>query len=110
MAHIAGKHAFLELLRDEGVAILFGNPGSTELALMDALALASGPRFVLGVHEGVVMSMAHGYAASTGKLCAVNLHAAPGLGNALGMLYNIKKSNLPVLVTAGQQDLSIAVR
>jgi benzoylformate decarboxylase len=54
--------------------------------------------------------MAHGYAASTGRLAAVNLHAAPGLGNALGMLYNVKKAGAPVLVTAGQQDLSIALR
>jgi benzoylformate decarboxylase len=65
---------------------------------------------VLGLHEGIVMSMAHGYAAATGRLAAVNLHAAPGLGNALGMLYNVKKAGAPVLVTAGQQDLSIAVR
>jgi benzoylformate decarboxylase len=110
MVRIAGKHAFLELLRDEGIDIIFGNPGSTELALMDALAIKPSPRFVLGLHEGIVMSMAHGYAAATGRLAAVNLHAAPGLGNALGMLYNIKKANAPVLVTAGQQDLSIAVR
>jgi benzoylformate decarboxylase len=110
MVRIAGKHAFLELLRDEGVDYLFGNPGSTELALMDALAVEARPRFVLGLHEGIVMSLAHGYAASTGRLAAVNLHAAPGLGNALGMLYNVKKAGAPVLVTAGQQDLSIALR
>ena len=107
---ISGRHAFLEILRDEGVEYIFGNPGSTELALMDALAVELEPKFVLGLHEGIVMSMAHGYAASTGKLAAVNLHAAPGLGNALGMLYNIKKAGAPVLVTAGQQDLSIALR
>jgi benzoylformate decarboxylase len=46
MVRIAGKHAFLELLRDEGVEYLFGNPGSTELALMDALAVEPAPRFV----------------------------------------------------------------
>jgi benzoylformate decarboxylase len=110
MVRLAGKHAFLDLLRDEGIEYLFGNPGSTELALMDALAVESVPRFILGLHEGVVLSMAHGYAASTGRLAAVNLHAAPGLGNALGMLYNVKKAGLPVLVTAGQQDLSLALR
>ena len=107
---LTGAEAFLELLRDEGVEYLFGNPGSTELVLMDALAAAGVPPFILGLHEAVVMSMAHGYAASTGRLAAVNLHAAPGLGNALGMLYNAKKANAPILVTAGQQDLSIAAR
>lgn len=110
MVRIAGKHALLELLRDEGVRYLFGNPGSTELALMDALAVESAPHFILCLHEGIAISMAHGYAAATGRLAAVNLHAAPGLGNALGMLYNVKKANAPLLVTAGQQDLSMAVR
>ena len=110
MPMIAGKHAFMALLRDEGIDLLFGNPGSTELALMDALSVEDGPRFVLCLHEGVVMSMAHGYAASTGRLAATLLHAAPGLGNALGMLYNVKRANAPVLVIAGQQDLSMAVR
>jgi benzoylformate decarboxylase len=105
-----GAEAFVELLRDEDVDYVFGNPGSTELVLMDALAAANGPSFILGLHEAIVMSMAHGYAASTGRLAAVNLHAAPGLGNALGMLYNVKKAHAPVLVTAGQQDLSIAAR
>lgn len=110
MPMMAGKHAFTALLRDEGVDLLFGNPGSTELSLMDALSVEERPRFILGLHEGVVMSMAHGYAASTGRLAAAIVHAAPGLGNALGMLYNVKRANAPILVAAGQQDLSITVR
>ena len=88
MPLIAGKRAFLELLRQEGVEILFGNPGTTELPLMDALAVESGPRYVLGLQEGAVMAMAGGYAQASGKLAAVNLHVAPGLGNAMGMLYD----------------------
>jgi hypothetical protein len=36
---MSGKRAFLELLKQEGVEILFGNPGTTELPLMDALAV-----------------------------------------------------------------------
>ena len=108
MPRLAGSHALLELLQQEGVEVLFGNPGSTELPLMDALAVG-GPRFVLGLHEAAVLSMADGYAQAGGRLAAVNLHAAPGVGNALGMLYNAKKSGAPLLVTAGQQDASIAL-
>jgi benzoylformate decarboxylase len=40
-------------------------------------------------------------------LAVCNLHAAPGLGNAMGMLYNAAKAGAPVLVTAGQQDMAI---
>src|SRR5262245_31710314 len=35
---MSGKRAFLDLLKQEGVEIMFGNPGTTELPLMDAFA------------------------------------------------------------------------
>jgi benzoylformate decarboxylase len=109
MTEIAGKHALLELFVQEGIGYIFGNPGSTELHLMDALAGDARIRFVLGLQEACVMGMADGYAQASGELAAVSLHAAPGLGNALGMLYNAKMAGTPLLVTAGQQDLSFAL-
>ena len=109
MPRISGKRAFIELLKQEGVKFLFGNPGTTELALMDAFAVENELRYVLGLHEGAVMSMADGYAQASGSLAAVNLHVAPGLGNALGMLYDAQKCGAPILVTAGQQDQSFSV-
>src|SRR5579864_787045 len=102
---MSGKRAFLELLKQEGVDILFGNPGTTELALMDALAVESGLRYVLGLQEAAVMAMADGYAQASGRLAVVNLHVTPGLGNAMGMLYDAQKAGSPLLVTAGQHDL-----
>jgi benzoylformate decarboxylase len=109
MTEIAGKQALLELFVQEGVRFIFGNPGSTELHLMDALAADERIRFILGLQESCVMGMADGYAQASGTLAAISLHAAPGLGNALGMLYNAKKANAPLIVTAGQQDLSFAL-
>ena len=55
------------------------------------------------------MAMADGYAQASGELAVLNLHVAPGLGNAMGMLYDAMKANAPVLVTAGQQDLEYIV-
>ncbi len=101
---ISGKRAFLELLKQEGVEVLFGNPGTTELPLMDALAVDNDVRYVLGLQEAVVMAMADGYAQASGKLAVVNLHVTPGLGNAMGMLYDAQKAASPILVTAGQHD------
>lgn len=109
MSVIAGKHAFLELLRQEDVKFVFGNPGTTELSLMDAFAGETEIRYVLALHEGIAVAMAHGYAVASGKIACVNLHAAPGLGNALGMLYNAKKAGAPLLVTAGQHHTSITL-
>jgi benzoylformate decarboxylase len=103
----AGKHLFLDILHSEGVEMIFGNPGTTELPLLDAFVVEDRLRYILGLNEVVVMGMADGWAQATGKLAVCNLHAAPGLGNAMGMLYNAAKAGAPVLVTAGQQDMSI---
>ncbi|OYU14386.1 MAG: benzoylformate decarboxylase [Alphaproteobacteria bacterium PA4] len=102
-----GKHILLDLLHSEGVEFIFGNPGTTELPLMDAMVVEDRLRYILGLNEVVVMGMADGYAQATGRLAVCNLHAAPGLGNAMGMLYNAAKAGAPILVTAGQQDMSI---
>ena len=101
---MSGKRAFLELLKQEGVDIIFGNPGTTELPLMDALAVENELRYVLALQEASVIGMADGYAQASGKLAVVNLHVTPGLGNAMGMLYDAQKAGAPILVTAGQHD------
>ena len=104
MNTITGRSAFLALLEDEGVTHLFGNPGTTELPIMDALPEHPGLRYVLGLQEGVVLSMADGYARASRRLAACNVHVAPGLGNAMGALYNANWCGSPILVTAGQQE------
>ena len=106
MPVMSGKRAFLELLKQEGVEVLFGNPGTTELPLMDAFATENELRYLLGLQEAAVMAMADGYAQASGKLAVVNLHVAPGLGNAMGMLYDAQKAGSPILVTAGQHEQS----
>jgi benzoylformate decarboxylase len=106
---MSGKRAFLDLLKQEGVEIVFGNPGTTELPLMDAFAVENDIRYVLGLQEAALMAMADGYAQASGKLTVLNLHVAPGLGNAMGMLYDAQKAGSPILITAGQQDLEYLV-
>lgn len=99
-----GYDAFIALLASEGVEYLFGNPGTTELAIMEAMGAQSAIRYVLGLQEGIVVGMADGYARASGRLAAANVHVAPGLGNAMGSLYSAKFSGSPVLLTAGQQE------
>jgi benzoylformate decarboxylase len=103
---MSGSRAFLALLKQEGVEVMFGNPGTTELPLMDAFATENELRYMLGLQEAAVIAMADGYAQASGKLAVVNLHVAPGLGNAMGMLYDAQKAGSPILVTAGQHDQS----
>ena len=102
---ISGRNAFIELLQSEGVTHLFGNPGTTELPIMHALADYPDMRYVLGLQEAIVSrAMADGYARASGQLVACNVHVAPGLGNAMGSLFTAFNSGTPLLITAGQQE------
>ena len=101
---IKGYDAFLECLSSEGVDYLFGNPGTTELAIMEAVGKQSDIEYILGLQENIVVAMADGYARASGSLAVANVHVAPGLGNAMGSIYNAKFFGSPVLITAGQQE------
>jgi benzoylformate decarboxylase len=95
------RDATFDLFRAQGMTTMFGNPGSTELPM-----LADFPgdfRYVLGLQEAVVVGMADGFALASGKTTVVNLHTAPGVGNAMGAIFNAQANHSPLLVTAGQQ-------
>ena len=98
------KHAVMEQLLLESTKYVFGNPGSTELAFMDALQDYHQIQYVLGLHETVPVAMADGYARATHRPAVVNLHIAPGLANGMSMIYNAAKGGAPLVVTVGQQD------
>jgi benzoylformate decarboxylase len=100
-----GSTAFLSLLVDEGVTHLFGNPGTTELPLMAALPQCPEIAYVLGAQEAAVVAMADGYARASGRLAVCNVHVAPGLGNAMGSLFNAMWVGSPLIVTAGQHEV-----
>lgn len=105
MNPVLGREAFLTLLADEGVTHLFGNPGTTELPIMAALSQQTSIEYVMGLQESIVVSMADGFSRASGKLSACNVHVAPGLGNAMGSLFNAHWVGSPVIVTAGQQEI-----
>ena len=104
MNRITGRSAFLALLKDEGITHLFGNPGTTELPIMHALKEHPDLTYVLGLQESLVVAMADGFSRASGKLVACNVHVAPGLGNAMGSLFNAKFTGTPMILTAGQQE------
>lgn len=98
------RDILIDILRDEGVTHIFGNPGSTEMPLLDALVDTPDLQYVLGLQEATALGMADGWALATGRTGFVNLHAAGGLGNAMGVLVAAKASGTPLVITAGQQD------
>jgi benzoylformate decarboxylase len=95
------REASFDLFRAHGMTTIFGNPGSTELPM-----LADFPddfTYVLALQEAVVVGMADGYAQASRQPTHVNLHTAPGLGNAMGAIFNAQANHTPLLITAGQQ-------
>ena len=99
-----GRSAFLALLKDEGITHLFGNPGTTELPIMHALKDHPDLTYVMAMQESLVVAIADGYSRASGRLVACNVHVAPGLGNAMGSLYNAQFTGTPMILTAGQQE------
>ena len=95
------REATFELLRARGMTTIFGNPGSTELPMLGDFP--EDFRYVLGLQEAVVVGMADGYAQASGGVAHVNLHTAPGVGNAMGAIFNSQANHSPLLITAGQQ-------
>jgi benzoylformate decarboxylase len=95
MTRTTGSSAFLSLLMDEGITHLFGNPGTTELPVMPALMDHPELTYVMAMQESLVVAMANGFSRASGKLLACNVHVAPGLGNAMGSLYNARFIGTP---------------
>lgn len=100
----SGSEVLLEALSDEGVRYVFGNPGTTELPLVDALAGRDDLEYVLALQEATAVGMADGYARVTRRPAFVNLHTVGGLANGLANLANAARTGTPLVVTAGQQD------
>jgi benzoylformate decarboxylase len=83
------------------MSTMFGNPGSTELPMLKDFPQDF--TYVLGLQELVVVGMADGYAQASGRPTHVNLHTAPGVGNAVGGIFNAQANKSPLVITAGQQ-------
>src|SRR5215208_4350894 len=87
---------------------MFGNPGSTELPMLHDFP--EDFRYVLGLQEAVVVGMADGYAQASGKPTLVNLHTAPGVGNAMGAIFNAQANKSPLVITRATHVASLPPR
>lgn len=90
--------------RAAGAEYLFTNPGSMEVGFFDAVSDDPHLHMIMGLHEGVVISMADGYHHVSGKPAFVNLHVAAGTAQAGGQLYNASRDGSALVVTAGLND------
>ncbi|AZQ64743.1 thiamine pyrophosphate-binding protein [Flammeovirga pectinis] len=95
---------FHQFLTDNKIQYIFGNPGTTETPIMNALEGEKEVEYILGLQENSVIGIAAGYALASENIAMVNIHTYPGLANAMCNLYSAYRSKIPLLITAGQQD------
>ncbi|MGX4653718.1 benzoylformate decarboxylase [Micromonospora sp. SCSIO 07396] len=91
----------IDLLRDLGMTTVFSNPSHTEMKLFESWP--DDFRFVMGLQEASVVSMADGHAQATGEPSLVVINGGPGLGNAMGALYTAASAHTPMVIIGGQQ-------
>jgi len=91
-----------QLLRDLGMNLIFGNPGSTELPFLRDMPPDF--KYVLALHERTAIGMGLGYAMARGKAAFVNVHSVASVGNGLSALIDAFYCHAPLVVTTGQQD------
>ena len=87
MSQKTGRFVVLEQFVADGFHYMFGNPGTVEQGFLDALDAYPELNYVLTLQESVAVLIADGYARAARKPALVQIHSTPGLGNALGALY-----------------------
>jgi benzoylformate decarboxylase len=87
-----------------GVEYLFTNPGSFEVGFYDAFTDTPGMQLIMGLHEGIVVSMADGYHRVSQKPAFVNVHVVAGTAQMAGQLYNASRDGSALVITAGLLD------
>ena len=103
--------AYLALLAERGIEVLFANAGTDFAPIVEAYAKAAhsglpAPKPLIATHENLALSMAHGYAIASGKVPAVMVHVSVGTANALCGVFNAARENVPILFTAGRSPLT----
>ncbi|MCP5111467.1 MAG: hypothetical protein GY953_11595, partial [bacterium] len=99
-----GGELVVQQAKQAGVEYMFTNPGSFEVGLFDAFVDTPGMQHIMGLHEGLVISMADGYHRVSQKPGFVNLHVIAGTAQAGGQLFNASRNGSALVVTAGMND------
>src|SRR5438309_4119981 len=100
-----GRQAILEQFLADGFRYMFGNPGTVEQGFLDALREYPDLRYVLTLQETIAVMAADGYARATKRPTLVQIHSTPGLGNAIGALYQAKRGHSPLVVIGGDAGI-----
>jgi benzoylformate decarboxylase len=98
----------LEQFIADGLTVMFGNPGTVEQGFLDALQDFPRIKYILTLQESVAVLAADAYARATRRPTLVQLHSTPGVGNAIGALYQAKRGHSPLVVIGGDSGIRYA--
>lgn len=101
MAGKAGKYKLIEQFLADGITHMFGNPGTVEEGFLDVLKDYPAMKYILTLQETVAVMMADGYARASQKPTLIQVHSTPGVGNAVGALYQAYRGHSPLVVIGG---------
>ena len=108
-AATTGADVIAQALADQGAKYFFNLPGNGVYPMLDPLA-DHGIKYLLGLHEASVVSIADGYARGSGDVPFVNLYMVPGTANALSAIYIANRDRVPMVITSTQQTRAIIGR
>ena len=100
-----GHYAVVEQLQIDGVERIFGNPGTVEQGFLDALGDFPSIKYILTLQESVAIMAADAYARATRKPAIAQIHSSPGLGNAIGAMYQAMRGHSPLVVLGGDSGI-----
>ncbi len=101
----SGRYAIIEQFLADGIEYMFGNPGTVEQGFLDAVREYPRMKYVLTLQESVALTMGDGYARATGRPALVQIHSSPGLGNAVGALYQAMRGHSPLVIIGADAGL-----
>ena len=104
---MTGAEIFLEMLRREGVEVVFGMPGGAIIQIYDHLHDVDFLKHVLVRHEQGATHMADGYARATGKTGVVLVTSGPGATNTVTGIATAYMDSTPLVVFTGQVPTSL---
>lgn len=105
MAGKTGNQKIIEQFLADGMNYMFGNPGTVEQGFLDAMMDYPQMKYFLTLQESVAVMVADGYARATQKPALVQLHSSPGIGNAVGALYQAKRGHSPLVIIGGDSGV-----
>ncbi|TVQ36586.1 MAG: thiamine pyrophosphate-binding protein [Geminicoccaceae bacterium] len=105
-----GGRILVDQLAQNGVELIFGVPGESYLAALDALVDRPEMRFVICRQEGGAAMMADAHARLTGRPGVAFVTRGPGATNASPAVHIARQDSVPLVLLVGQIDSAFTGR